>query len=1056
MKKLVQLLLLMTLPLVVMASELKEGTLSVLLFSEGKPLANNEIKIDGKKVFKTDEDGAVKISLVAGRHQIEIFGKNAAGENLGYFKKPVGIKEGRDTEIIATLSKSGADSIDIDVPVAVAASVEREAEKATGEGRLSGQVLSSEGNMPIAGARVFVRGTAVDIRTDESGRFSAKVPSGKTLSISVVHSAYSAQTLGGIVVKKDGTASRTVKLTPASMELEEFVVLAPKIEGSIADVVAEEKNINAVASILGSEEMAKKGDSDAANALKRVTGLTLVDGSSIFVRGLGERYSNIEMNGMPLPSPNPLKRVVPLDIFPASVIGSMKVQKSATADIPASFGGGYIDIRTKDTINDDYIKISLGGSGNSNTGLEVLTYKGSDTDFLGYDDGYRDIPQSILDLGTIKVGETLTNFATLPEDQLIAMGKEWAQREYNTYFEALPLGMSGSIEAAKKFSIDDHEISVFATYGYSQDHKYKAEAFYGYDYDQATDKLKTNPSRYGTNFLTTSEYSHGGMFNVNYDYYDVLNLKYTKLYTHNAEKNTRLSEGLYGSNYDVQRKYFLDWEERTLDVDQFVGNVDYSIFDLKNNAEFGLELGTATLNQPNNYKYTYLYENNLLFLTDNFNNSIANRLNSEDEITAFFLHNKTMLEMFSKEDYIDLGITASTKDRTSRQEKFYLRSTKTVDETTLTGNIDSIYDQYITNSDILNFAVSSLFTSADYFDANLDETNYYFNIFTKPFDPLELMFGLRYVDLIQSVNQYGLENDDSTLPIVLTEESLDINDIFPSFNLKYKISDKHQIDAAMSRTYIMPDFREFTSGTYYHPYEVADIKGNPNLVYTDIYNLDLKYSYFFSDVDNLQFGLFYKYLDNPIEDILIPSSSLEIYSFDNSDYAHLYGFEVAGRKSLDFFSPYISNDMQKYIGAPKNYYFAGNFSYTESIVYLREDQLATFTTNERQLQGLSPYVVNLTFGYDNEKRNMALSYNKMDTRLRKVGLVDGPERYPDYYEIPPHLLDFVWQERFDSGLSAKLIVGNILDDPIIWTQGGQMIKAFTTGQTVNFSASYQF
>ncbi len=222
-------------------------------------------------------------------------------------------------KIIATLSKTGADSIDIDAPVAVAASVERKEEKATGEGRLTGQVLSSEGNTPIAGARVFVRGTAVDVRTDENGRFSATVPSGKTLSISVVHSAYSAQTIGGISVKKDGILKNS-KLTPASMELEEFVVLAPKIEGSIADVVAEEKNINAVANILGAQEISKKGDSDAAAALKRVTGVTLVDGKDIYVRGLGDRYSNVELNSMPLPSPNPMKRSVPLDIFPLQLL----------------------------------------------------------------------------------------------------------------------------------------------------------------------------------------------------------------------------------------------------------------------------------------------------------------------------------------------------------------------------------------------------------------------------------------------------------------------------------------------------------------------------------------------------------------------------------------------------------------------------------------------------------------------------------------------------------------------------------------------------------------
>ncbi len=119
---------------------------------------------------------------------------------------------------------------------------------------------------------------------------------------------------------------------------------------------------------MGYEELKKKGDATAAAALRRVTGVTLVDGKNIYVRGLGERYSNIEMNGLPLPSPNPMKRTVPLDIFPSSVIGSLKVQKSASADIPSSFGGGYIDIRTKEVFDEDFIKISLAGRINNYTG----------------------------------------------------------------------------------------------------------------------------------------------------------------------------------------------------------------------------------------------------------------------------------------------------------------------------------------------------------------------------------------------------------------------------------------------------------------------------------------------------------------------------------------------------------------------------------------------------------------------------------------------------------------------------------------------------------------
>ncbi|MDQ1326293.1 MAG: hypothetical protein QG564_1418, partial [Campylobacterota bacterium] len=520
----------------IFAQSQSRGSVSVLLFSNGKPLINNEVKFDGTKSYLTDGDGALHAEISSGKHQIEIFGKDAKGQNLGYFKKQITIKENRDTEVIATLSRQGPDSIDIDTPVEVTQIKDKNEEVSTGTGTLTGTVLSSEGNTPIAGARVFVRGTAVDIRTDESGRFSAMVPSGKALSISVVHSAYSAQTVSGILVQKNGAATRTVKLTPASMELEEFVVLAPRIEGSIANVMQEEKKSSAVTNILGSEEMSKKGDSDAAGALKRVTGVTLIGGKSIYVRGLGDRYSNIEMNSMPLPSPDPTKRVVPLDIFPSGVIGSMKVQKSGTADIPASFGGGYVDIRTKESANDDYVKVTLGAKGNSNTGKKVIDYQGSDSDWTGFDDGYRDLDQEILDETEVIVGESPTSFTTryyLKEDLSRFIQNYVGERKYNLAENSLPLGGSVELEVSKHYDIDDeNKITVFGNYGYSQDHQYVEEEIAKYEYDQAAGMLYDIPSNTGMVLRSQSDYSHSGIFNVGYNFADVFDLKYTKLYTH--------------------------------------------------------------------------------------------------------------------------------------------------------------------------------------------------------------------------------------------------------------------------------------------------------------------------------------------------------------------------------------------------------------------------------------------------------------------------------------------------------------------------------------------
>ena len=1058
MKKLVQLLLLMTLPLVVIASPLKEGTLSVLLFGEGKPLSANEVKIDGKKIFKTDKDGAVKIRLHGGRHQIEIFGKNTAGENLGYFKKPVSIKEGRDTEIIATLSKTGSDSIDIDTPVAVAASVKREAEKATGEGRLTGQVLSSEGNTPIAGARVFVRGTAVDVRTDDSGRFSAKVPSGKTLSISVVHSAYSAQTIGGIVVKKDGTTSRTVKLTPASMELEEFVVLAPKIEGSIADVIAEEKNINAVANILGSEELSKKGDSDAAAALKRVTGVTLVDGRNIYVRGLGERYSNVELNSLPLPSPNPLKRTVPLDIFPSSVIGSMKVQKSASADIPSSFGGGYIDIRTKEKFDEDFIKISLEGKINNYTGEATVDSVGSGSDWTGYDYSFRSIPQPILDATQVKVGERTPTFTTrdFTEEELSAYTRMFINRFYDVYESTLLPGFGGSVEGAKKIDINgDHHITIYGNYSYSQDRQYRPEEFFGYDYD-ADGNQQPEASKYGTIDQTTMDVSHGGMLNIGYNYLDVLRMKYTKLYTNNAVKTTRVTDGIIGSNYDHLTFYNLNWEQRALNVDQISGDFDYKLFDMDSNFNFGLQHSTAEFYQPNNYQYIYITEGDRTFIDNTKSNHLANRVTSDDTLNALYLKNKHEIEIFNSDEYIEYGINISSKERVSRQKKYYLDKTNNlpVSDRELFSDIDTIYSNYVIPAypyDYRLFQIATLFKAEDSFDGYIDETSPYISWMSRPGEDLEMVLGLRYVNLEQKIDQYKLDksNPDSSQRnnVILVPQTLKIDDYFPSLSVKYKYDDKNIFDIAVSKTYIMPDMREFTEGEYFHPFDVATIVGNPELVNTIIYNFDLKYSYFFSESENVKLGLFYKYMDKPIEDVMKPSTSLPIYSFENTDSATLYGFEIDGRKNLDFIYPKWSN-----------YFISGNFSYNYSEVSLTEEQKEIFTSGTRELQGLSPYVMNFTFGYETVNRSALLNLNHMAERIRKVGVIDGPDRELDQYEVPPTLLDFVWIEKFNYGydFETRVKAGNLLDEEVVWRQGEGITRKFKNGRTLSLKVSAKF
>ncbi len=1048
------------------------GSISVFTFLDGHPLSNTEIIIDEKESYQTDSDGSLEVSLPIGSHNIEIFAKDNNKNNLGYVKKTIVILQDRDTQVIITyFSDKQAPSINIDNPIANKDTNTAIKADFTKAGILNGVVLTTDKNLPIPNARVFVKGTSIDARTDENGRFSVKIPSDVNISISVVHSEYSAQTVDNIVVKKDSSIKTEIRLTPAAMELEEFVVLAPKVTGSIASIIAEEKNSNAITNILGSEEMSKKGDSDAASALKRVTGVTLVGGKSIYVRGLGDRYSNIEMNSMPLPSPDPTKRVVPLDIFPSGVISSMKVQKSATADIPSNFGGGYIDIRTKDKSKDDYVKVSFGLKGNSNTFKDSITQKGGSTDWLGIDDGYRAIDSAIINSSKIVVGQRQEAFTTryFTKEELIQFTQDYiGDRDYSVTNQKLPMGGSFSIEAARNFEIaNKHKITTFFNYKYSQSHSSRYEEKYKYEMDIYTNTLFSNPTQFGFTQHAYSEYTQSGIFNIGYNFNNLFNVKYTKLFTLNGTEGTKITHGKFGSNQDeIYTFYDLQWEERVLNVDQISGNFDYELFSNESNFRFGLESASAELSQPNNYRYYYIQDSSSIdgqpFLSNQNSNHLGINLSSIDIQKAFYLKNKFHFDFLSEEDYIDVGFNLSQKDRESKQHKYFLsyKNTTTTPVNTYTDNIDTIYDTYI-NSDIAyddrNLLLATLSQPKDYFDAIVDESNFYLSTFLKPNKNIELLFGARTVNVKQTTYQY---KEDSTNPdfnlrrnIIRTANELSINDVYPSISVKYKLDKDNNFDFAYSKTYILPDLREASDGLYTHPYDIADVLGNPELEYTNIDNYDLKYSHYFSDTENVKFGLFYKNLDKPIEDVMMPTSSLPIYSFDNAESAILYGFEVDGRKKLDF----IYNKLN-------NYYLSGNFSYTDSDVTLRDEQLEVYTNNHRQLQGLSQTVVNITISYEIKNRSATLTYNKMGERIRKVGMIEQnggglpDSEYPDYMEDPAATLDFVWIEKYSNGLGLKLKLGNILDEETVWFQGDKnhITNSFKKGRKYSASLSYKY
>ncbi len=1038
------------LPIVILTvGLLAKGSMALFLFKGDLPLPNSEIIIDNNITKKTDSDGYLKIELSEGEHQLQIVAKDGE-QNLAYAKKPFMINSGETTQLILTLdelntiAKEDNEAPELNQTVATEENLTEEIVY----GKLNISITSSESGDPISEARLFVKGSSVDGVSNQNGKIDLELPEGN-YTISIIHSNFSSQTVRNIVVSGDVPISKNIQLTPASMELQEFIVLAPHIEGSVASLTAEQKKSDVIADIVGSEQMSKKGDSNAAAALKRVAGLTVIGGKSVYVRGLGDRYASTELNSLPLPSPNPLKRVVPLDLFPSGVIGTLQVQKTFSPDITGAFGGGYINIRTRNSVDEDYVKLSTGIKMHSSTGKESYTYKGGESDWLGVDSSYRPLHSSLIDFGKFEVGAKPNNTGLLEADEVQAMKEKINSRDFNVKKRTVPIGGDISLEISQNYEVDKHKFGVLANYKYSN--SAKSTDYERFDYEVSSLGVQDEEAN-SQSILTVykNTIQQGGIVNLNYEYESLL-MKLTKLYVLNTVNQTRFNEGTFGENAVARKDYYLDWEEREIDVNQLSGSLKYN-FKLDMELGFGLEYATSSLYQPANVKYAYVKdrvaerrEGIERYIFDSAYKSLdIESQNSDDEVTGFFINNKFFYPLFSENDYLEIGVMSEDKSREARSVKYRIQESSR-DNELMSSDMNTIMDSYDEYRLIMNS------TASDQYDAELNRDAIYFKFLTKFYDGYELSAGLRRVDLKQSVAKF---NDRTDSGFVERDESiLEFSKNLPNLSLKYILDERNQFRFAYSESFIYPDFREYVQSVFSHPEKVALIQGNPDLIETDIQSYDFRYEHYFNTLDNITTALFYKSLDNPIEDTQeFSTSGLTKYSFDNSEKATLKGFEVSWLKNLEFISSYL-----EYVS------ISGNYTYISSDVTLTEEQRERFVSQERELQGLSPKILNLTIGYDDiENRSINLSYNQMDKRLMKVALKNGDVIFGyDDYEYPAPVLDLVWIEKFrvgslDNPLSLKLKVGNILDGETEWRQKDRVTYRYKSGQNYSLSIGAKF
>jgi outer membrane receptor protein involved in Fe transport len=820
------------------------------------------------------------------------------------------------------------------------------------------------------------------------------------------------------------------------------------------------RNATQVLSVLSAEQIARTGEGDIAGALGRVTGLSVQSGGFVFVRGLGDRYSLALLNGLPLPSPQPLSRVVPLDIFPTNVIASSLVQKTYSANYPGEFGGGVINLTTRAVPEESFLTISGGISGDTETtGQPGYSYYGSDSDWTGFDDGSRDAPPALQ--AFLDSGQQLSDIT----DRAVMRGiiKDITVPSFMTLQKLgeLPVNFSGSITGGTATDVfSDGRLGVIATAAISN--KWRNRLITS---QAAADKnldLRTSFN----NWTTDNRLLVNGLLAIGLEVGEH-RFRFTNLFIRDTLKQSVLGLGTNfdsGNNEAVQQTA---WYERQLFDTQFVGEMEFGAFELD------LRGGYAQTQRESPFEYTFEY------------------FSTPDETDPYFGLWQNRLErgrsdaqvVFSDlaEDLyfggVDLSYpvldwaTATVGYAYSNTERYSSRRHFRIGASNLPAAFGLFQPANLLSDAIIDFGedpgntqmpyqiqLEELTQTAPAFLAGLEIHGAYGQLRLEPMGGLTADIGVRYEDARQTVEQdlsVFTDTADIGASTALT------NDYFlPAATLTYDIGGGLQARVSASKTIARPQFRELIFQQYQDPETTRLFQGNPLLKDSELTNHEARLEYYPGGGARALIAGFYKDIARPIEAFATFADGRVLTSFANAPKAQLYGAEVEAEYRYDLF------ELGGWL-ASKDVLLVANYTYTNSQIKVEPgDQTAVFglaTTDaslffrpDVPLTGQSDHLVNLQLGLEDQEKLQQLTFLFSYASERVVSR--GFNRLPDIMEDPGIRFDIVARQGFELAgreVELKLEARNIFgeDHEEFQDNGTDRIEINTYDLGTTFAAS---
>lgn len=934
------------------------------------------------------------------------------------------------------------------------------AAQTSSSGVLAGVVLDQEDHQPLPNARVAIYLSSPSDSgwtmvkeglTDTEGRYRYDLPAG-TYRVILYAQSYSVNVRDNVVVAPGATLELTASLTPNALKIKGVDVQGEAKRNTETATLSKRKKADYVSDAISSEQISKSTDANAAEALQRVTGLSVVGGKYVYVRGMGERYSSTQVNGASLSTPEPNKRVVPLDLFPSGTLDDIEVQKTYTPDQDGEFAGGVIQLNTRDAVDGKSFSQNL-GTGYSAPTLDRkrLTYSGGSLDWLGFDDGTRDFPdlfkQKLEDRRLKQRGVAGEGLSAAEIQELgRSFNKTWSPRgegsrpNYNysgTYGRGFRLlgkqvGVLGSLSFSNSIANQDRDNNAYS--GTSSD----LHPLYLYRVEETTMKMLG-----------------GGLANMSVRLAEGNAIRLRALYTRTAEDNTRIIQGPnFNFGTDLVRISSLNYIERGLFSGVLSG--EHAVKPLGAlRLDWHASYSGAMRDEPD--RRENIYESNGVggvYVSRRATTPFSRVFGDMNEYDRSASADLSKLFTLPAERKLKLkaGGLIRQKNRVSAFRRLgfqmgqaardSLDTTLPPEELLVDANIRPRYFMLIEETRENDTYHAGQHVLAGYGMAQLDLL-----------PQLEIQGGVRN----ERSDQKVASKSPFASTIKETDARLITNDFLPATNVTYRFSETMNARLGYSVTVSRPELREMSPFDMYD-YETGYSEvGNPTIQATTIQNYDARWEVYPAARELFSVSAFRKVLFQPIENVVLGSSGGYILTPRNGRDGRVRGVELEARIGTARIWDAAAHllPIAESPSALDHWALSVNYARVKSSVRVqtRLDGNGNPFYREGPLQGQSSYSLNAGLYYGSEGMDGSLMLASFGKRLAQVGAGASATSLPDIYEHPPLTLDMTVSRRLSQSTRLKVSAENLLDRATEFRQLDSVTRRYRTGRTLSVAMS---